>query len=87
MFRETEKAKIPMLFYNDHIPDLELCKVDIAGNQADIDSNVQTTRNEYQQKYCFYFILLETGPIFPYLKRDGHFLVRLKIMDFFFGMQ
>ncbi len=26
-----------------------------------------------QQKCCFFFILLETGPIFPYLKRGGLF--------------
>jgi hypothetical protein len=31
---ELKRAKIPMLFYNDHNPDLELCKVDITENQG-----------------------------------------------------
>jgi hypothetical protein len=57
------------------------------GNEDNIDANVQTVRNEYATKMLPLFFRLETGPIFPYLKRDGHIFVRLKIKGFSSGMQ
>jgi hypothetical protein len=54
-----------MLFYNDHIPDLELCKINNIGNEEDIDANVQNTRNEYAKKMLLLFFPFRDRSDFP----------------------
>ncbi len=84
---KLKRPKIPMLFYNDHIPYLELCKVNITGDHADIDSNVQTTRNECATKMLILFYPFRDRANFPIFEERWTFFARLKIMDFFSGMQ
>ena len=39
-----------MLYYNDKIPDVELCKLGTAFGENDIDATTTSIRNEYATK-------------------------------------
>ena len=67
-----------MLFYNDHIPDLELCKIDNIGNEEDIDANVQNTRNEYATKMLLLFFPFRDRSDFPIFKERWTFFCDAK---------
>jgi hypothetical protein len=49
-------SRIPMLYYNDSIPDLELCKVDNLANEEEVDAATQNIRNEYASKMLLLFL-------------------------------
>jgi hypothetical protein len=49
-------SKTPMLYYNDSIPDLELCKVDNSANEEEVDVATQNIRNEYASKMLLLFL-------------------------------
>jgi hypothetical protein len=65
----VEKMKywsIPMLYYNDHIPDVELCKLGHDAKEDGIDASTKNIRNEYATKMLLFFPFLETSdfPVF-----------------------
>jgi hypothetical protein len=44
-----------MLYYNDKIPDVELCKLGTAFGKNDIDATTTNIRNEYATKMLLLF--------------------------------
>jgi hypothetical protein len=46
---------IPMLYYNDHIPDVELCKLGHDAKEDGIDASTKNIRNEYATKMLLLF--------------------------------
>jgi len=60
-----KKPKLPMLFYNDNIPDLELCKVDADEHSAEIDATTWSIRNEYATKMLLLFLPFRDKTDFP----------------------
>jgi hypothetical protein len=60
-----KKPTLPMLFYNDNIPDLELCKVDADEHSAEIDATTWSIRNEYATKRLLLFLPFRDKTDFP----------------------
>ena len=54
-----------MLYYNDKIPDVELCKLGKEFGENDIDANTTNTRNEYATKMLLLFFLFQDKVDFP----------------------
>jgi len=48
-------GKLPMLYYNDNIPDLELCKPDKTHEESEIDATAINIWNEYATKMLLLF--------------------------------
>jgi hypothetical protein len=48
-------GKLPMLYYNDNIPDLELCKPDKTHDKSEIDANTRNIWNEYATEMLLLF--------------------------------
>jgi hypothetical protein len=53
---KNEKSKLSMLYYKDHIPDLEMCKIKNCETDQ-IDETIQRVRNEYATKVLTLFFL------------------------------
>jgi hypothetical protein len=56
----VEKSKfwnVPMLYYNNHIPYFELCKLEKDGQEDGIDELQNNIRNEYATKMLLLFFL------------------------------
>jgi hypothetical protein len=52
---KLKKCKVPMLYYNDKIPDVELCKLGNEFGENDIDANTTNIKNEYATKMLLLF--------------------------------
>jgi len=66
-------GKLPMLYYNDNIPDLELCKPDKTHEESEIDAKTINIRNEYATKMLLLFSHFAIRKIFQPLMTDGNF--------------
>jgi hypothetical protein len=62
---KLKKSKVPMLYYNDKIPDVELCKLDTAFGENDIDATTTNIRNEYATKMLLLFFPFRDKVDFP----------------------
>ena len=60
-----KKSKVPMLYYNDKIPDVELCKLGTAFGENDIDATTTSIRNEYATKMLLLFFPFRDKVDFP----------------------
>jgi len=77
-FSCVEKLKIdklPMLYYNDNIPDLELCKPDKTHDDSEIDANTRNIRNEYATKMLLLFFPFHHKKDFPTFDERWKFLL------------
>jgi len=54
-----------MLYYNDKIPDVELCKLGKAFGENDIDATTTNIRNEYATKMLLLFFPFQDKIDFP----------------------
>jgi len=52
---KLKKCQVPMLYYNDKIPDVELCKLGKAFGENDIDATTTNIQNEYATKMLLLF--------------------------------
>jgi hypothetical protein len=52
---KLKKSKVPMLYYNDKIPDIELCMLGTAFGENDIDATTTNIWNEYATKMLLLF--------------------------------
>jgi hypothetical protein len=62
---KLKKSKVPMLYYNDKIPDVELCKLGTAFGENDIDATTTNIRNEYATKMLLLFFPFRDKVDFP----------------------
>jgi len=52
---KLKKCKFPMLYYNDKIPDVELCKIGNEFGENNVDNNTTNIQNEYATKILLLF--------------------------------
>ena len=78
-------CKIPMLFYRDHIPDLE--KHNINGEDDDVDDATLNIRNVYATKMLLLFYPFHEHHKFPLFQDRWTFFVKLMKRDLCIGIQ
>jgi hypothetical protein len=62
---KLKKCKVPMLYYNDKIPDVEQCKLGTAFRENDIDATTTNIQNEYATKISLLFVPFQDKIDFP----------------------
>jgi hypothetical protein len=62
---KLKKCKVPMLYYNDKIPDVELCKLGKEFGENDIDANTTNIWDEYATKMLLLFFPFRDKIDFP----------------------
>jgi len=68
---ELNICKIPMLFYRDHIPDLEQCNIN--GEDDDVDDTTFYIRNVYATKMLLLFYPFHEHHEFPLFQDRWNF--------------
>ncbi len=67
-----KKPKLPMLYYKDQIPELEMCKIHNCEDDQ-IDETVQRSRNEYATKMLILFFPFREKSDFPVFDERWNF--------------
>jgi hypothetical protein len=70
---EIRNWRIPMLYYKDNIPDLELCKIGSEDLHEDIDLATENIRNEYATKILLLFYPFREKDEFPIFQERWEF--------------
>jgi len=65
---KLKKCKVPMLYYNDKIPDVEPCKLGKEFGENNIDANTTNIQNEYATKILLLFFPFQDKIDFPNFK-------------------
>ena len=82
---KMKKPKLPMLYYKDQIPDLEMCKIHTCEDDQ-IDETVQRSRNEYATKMLILFFPFREKSDFPVFDQRWNFFVAVWMMASFITM-